>query len=108
MGRNESGAAVSLPTQVADVKKVLGPAREIVEAGNRIVLDQDDQGRSCSYLEHKRTGKKTVIHERNGAFQFDINVPNDTQVEPAKTTVEEVNEPETFQGPGTLMPDLFH
>ena len=63
---------IKLPT---DVSKVLGSARGVPETGNRIVLGRDDQGRSCSYLERKASGQKTVIHERNGAFQLDIRIP---------------------------------
>ena len=39
------------------------------------LLDKDGHGKSCIYLEHKATGKRTVIHERNGTVQFDIQVP---------------------------------
>ena len=62
-GRSEEGAEVTMPIQVADVGKVLGSAREFLDTGNRIALDRDEQGRSCSYLEHKASGHRTVVKE---------------------------------------------
>ena len=75
VGKDESGTKVSLLIQVADVKRVLGSVREMGKAENRIVFDEDQQGRSCSYVEYKPTGQMTVIHERNGIIQFSIQVP---------------------------------
>eukprot|EP00959_Pyramimonas_sp_CCMP1952_P013722 290023-Pyramimonas_sp.AAC.1 len=43
-GKNEHGNAVSMPIQVAEVNKVLGPVREMVNAGNRVVFDKDLNG----------------------------------------------------------------
>ena len=39
-GSNENGKQVSLPIQVADVDKVLGSVREVVNVRNRVVLDR--------------------------------------------------------------------
>ena len=109
VGKDENGTTVSLPIQVADVKKVLGSVREMVKSKNRIVFDEDEQGRSCSYVEYKPTGQKTVIHERNGTFQFSIKVPKGKG-----GGVEEVMEggegvrAEGFPRPGTLQTDLFY
>ena len=105
-GTNENGTPVSLPIQVADVNKVLGSAREMLETGNRIVLDRDEQGRSCSYIEHKSSGQKTAVHEKNGAFQFNIIIPKGKGEE-----VSSVQEREACQGfprQGTLAADLFY
>ena len=55
---------------VADVKKTLASAYQIVQAGNKIVLDND-----YSYIVSKVTGEKTVIEVNNGEFQFDLWVP---------------------------------
>ena len=62
-GTSENGLALSLPIQVADVHKVLGSVREMVKAGNRIVFDEDANGKCCSYLEHKKSGKRTNIYD---------------------------------------------
>ena len=74
-GLNENGKRVGLPIQVADVDKVLGSVREMVNVGNRVVFDKGSDGKCCSYVEHKPTGHKTTIHERNGKFQFDFKTP---------------------------------
>ena len=52
-GTNEVGMPVSLPIQVADVNKVLGSVREMVKAGNKVVFDEDANGKCCSYVEYK-------------------------------------------------------
>ena len=74
-GTNEVGAPVNMPIQVADVNKVLGSVREMVKAGNKVVFDEDVNGKSCSYVEHKKTGRMTIIHDNGGNFQFTIKVP---------------------------------
>ena len=74
-GKNDNGATMTMPVQVAEVNKVLGSVREMVEAGNRVALDRDNEGRPCSYVLHKASGHKTTIHERNGTFQFDLKIP---------------------------------
>ena len=55
-GRTEEGTLVSMPIQVADVGKVLGSVREMVNHGNRVAFDKDPNGPSISYLESKSTG----------------------------------------------------
>jgi len=60
-GRSEDGAEVTMQIQVADVGKVVESAREFLDTGNRSVLDRDEQGRYCSYLEHKASGHRTVV-----------------------------------------------
>ena len=105
-GKNEDGFPVVLPIQIADVNKVLGSAREMVEAGNRVVLDRDSNGRDCSYIEHKSTGRKTTVREVNGAFQFQVVVPRNR--EGSGDDIEAVNASEGFPRPGTLATDLFY
>ena len=61
---------VDISMQVCDLTKPLGSVRAMVKAGNRIVFDEGG-----SYIQHKATGAKTVIEDRNGAFVFDIWVP---------------------------------
>ena len=74
-GRSEEGAEVTMPIQVADVGKVLGSAREFLDTGNRIVLDRDERGEPCSYVQHNASGHRTAVKERRGTFQFEIRVP---------------------------------
>eukprot|EP00959_Pyramimonas_sp_CCMP1952_P461238 9481258-Pyramimonas_sp.AAC.3 len=103
-GRNESGNPVSMPIQVAEVNKVLGSVREMVNAGNRVVFDQNSNGKSISHVEHKATGKRTAIYERNGTFQFNIVVPKGPG-EPASVKTDSA---EGFPRQGTLEADLFY
>ena len=107
-GRSAEGAEVTMPIQVADVGKVLGSAKEFLDTGNRIVLDRDGQGRSCSYLEHKATGHRTVVNEVRGTFQFNIRVPKGTSSESEATGVQEVKNGEGFPRQGTLAEDQFY
>ena len=95
-----------MPIQIADVNKVLGSAREMVESGNRVVLDRDSNGRDCSYIEHKSTGRKTAVKEVNGAFQFQVVVPRNRQA--SRDEIEAVNASEGFPRQGTLVTDLFY
>ena len=93
--------------------EVLGSPREMVDAGNRIALDKDNQGKSCSCLERKATGMRTVIHERNGTFQFDIQVPRGKgggveEVEDVRGKTEDVKRGEGFPRQGTLLTNLFY
>ena len=107
-----------MPIQVADVDKVLGSVREVVNVGNRVVFDKDSNGKCCSYVEHKPTGHKTNIHERNGKFQFDLKIPKGkdlftvneagSSVESRVRDVEVVKTGEGFPRQGTLMANLFH
>ena len=104
--RNENGNPVSMPIQVAEVNKVLGSVREMVNAGNRVVFDQDSNGKSISHVEHKATGKRTAIYERNGTFQFTIVVPKGPGESSSSRT--ELNSAEGFPRQGTLETDLFY
>ena len=97
-----------MPIQVADVGKVLGSVREMVNHGNRVVFDKDPNGRSPSYLECKATGVKTAIQERGGTFQFDIKVPKGKGGGVEEVRSQEVNRNEGFPRQGTLVADLFH
>ena len=103
-GRSEEGAEVTMPIQVADVGKVLGSAREFLDTGNRIVLDRDEAGNPCSYMEHKATGHRTAVKEKRGMFQFEIRVPKGVTSE----GVGEVKESPSFPRQGTLAEDQFY
>ena len=62
---------------VADVKKTLASAYQIVQASNKIILDSDH-----SYIVNKTTGEKTLVNVVNGEFQFDLWVPAPTPNQP--------------------------
>ena len=95
-GRTEEGTLVSMPIQVADVGKVLGSVREMVNHGNRVDLE-------C-----KATGVKTAIHERRGTFQFDIKVPKGKGEGVEGVRSKDATRNEGFTRQGTFMADLFH
>ena len=107
-GRTNEGTLVSMPIQVADVTKVLGSAREMVDAGNRIVLDKDAEGKCISYLECKTTGVRTSIYGCNGTFKFDIKVPKGRGGGVEDVRGQEAARTEGSTRQGTLMADLFH
>jgi hypothetical protein len=52
---------------VAKVSKPLAAAGKVVDAGNRIVLDQ--QG---SYVEHIATGERMHLRKERGVYVFDV------------------------------------
>ena len=107
-GKNDNGATMTMPIQVAEVNKVLGSVREMVEAGNRAVLDRDNEGRPCSYVLHKASGHKTAIHERNGTFQFDLKIPKGVHLSSVEDNAAEGSKPQGFPRPGTLVEEIFH
>ena len=90
----------------------------MVNVGNRVVFDKGSDGKCCSYVEHKASGHKTVIHERNGKFQFDLKIPKGKgvdsvnsvgdSVESRRCDVTVVNTGEGFPRQGTLMANLFY
>jgi hypothetical protein len=61
---------MNLIMNVADVKKTLASAYQIVAAGNKVILDIEH-----SYIVNKATGEKTAINIENGEFNFDLWVP---------------------------------
>ena len=52
---------------VAGVSKPLAAAGRVVEAGNRIVLDQ-----SVSYVKHITTGERMHLRKEKGVYVFDV------------------------------------
>mgnify|MGYP000211335328 CR=1 FL=1 len=63
--------------QVAKVRGLLGSVRRICEAGNRVVFDDEGDG---SYIESKRTGKKTKIDKVKGVYLLRLWVSKERQV----------------------------
>ena len=60
---------MTMPFQVAVVNEVSGSAREVVDVGNRDILDRDDEGRPRGHVLHEAIGHKAAIHERSGFLQ---------------------------------------
>ena len=59
----EEGAQKKMVLQVADVNQALLSVSKAMKAGNRVVFDE-----AGSYIESKRSGERTWMHEKNGMF----------------------------------------
>ena len=57
----------SMVFNVADVGKPLAAAGKVVEAGNRVILDEGG-----SYIENKATGEKMPLRKEKGVYVFDV------------------------------------
>ena len=58
--------------QACDVTKPLFAGRQAAAAGFRTVLDQNEKGENCSFMEHKKTGQRTPLYIENGVYCFDL------------------------------------
>ena len=70
---------------MADVTKTLGSVYRWVEVGNRVVFDEDDQGKCTSHIVNKRSGVETELEERNCACVFDMWVKKPSSVNSVET-----------------------
>ena len=70
---------MNLVMNVADVQKTLASAFQIVNAGNKVILDSE-----YSYIVNKATGEKTDVTVENGEFIFDLWVPSPKDNRPMK------------------------
>ena len=68
-GTAKNGMRMNVISQTANVTKPLAAAREIIKAGNRIVLDED-----TSYIENKTTNKRIPIDRKNDMFVVTLQV----------------------------------
>ena len=59
-----------LTAQIADVKNTLGSVHQMVRAGNCVHFESGN----C-YVQHKQSGHRTPIEEKNGTFEIGIWVP---------------------------------
>ena len=78
-GFSDEWCPMSVNVQIADVKSNLAIGMRIVEAENRIVLDNGG-----SYIENEKTGNKIHIKHENGCFVFDMWVPAKNKEKPAQ------------------------
>ena len=62
-GKATKGVMMNVISQTSDVTKPLASAREIMKAGNRIVLDEDS-----SYIDNKTTNKRIPIDRKSDMF----------------------------------------
>ena len=65
---------MGLTAQVADVKTPLGSVNQMLRAGNKVHFEK-----GICYIENERTGRRTSIKEKAGAFEIGVWVPKVTQ-----------------------------
>ena len=70
-GETENGLKVSMPLQIADVRKVLMSTHRMNETGLKVVLDGHE-----SFFIEKTSGKSTPIRYESGKYFFDIWAPS--------------------------------
>jgi predicted RNA-binding protein len=70
IGHTDEGEGVTMRMTCADVQKVLGSVHRINMGGNRVMLDGDQ-----SYMECRRTGRRTPIKYENGQYILYLWVP---------------------------------
>ena len=78
-GVNDNFQTIGMTAQVADVNTTLASVNKMLQAGNRVHFETGN----C-YIEHVRTGKRTTINERNGAFEIGIGVPEEPKTTHSK------------------------
>ena len=81
-GTTETNDPVRMTVQVAKITKPLASVKKMTQAGNRVVFDGAD-----SYIEHKQSGRRTKIHEREGTYAIDLWVSSESEEEPADLLV---------------------
>ena len=54
------------------VSKALGVVSQMVKNGNRVVFDEDAQGRGISCITHKSIGKRIKLRQENGVCVLDV------------------------------------
>ena len=75
----ETGTKMNVIAQASDVTKPLAAAREIIKAGNRIVLDEEG-----SYIENTLTGENIPIKREHGMFTVTMKIGKDNTREHEK------------------------
>ena len=69
-GMGDQFQLLSMTAQVADVSNTLGSVYRMLKSGNKVHFEP-----GLCYIEHIKTGKRTPIIERNGAFEVGLWVP---------------------------------
>ena len=75
-GVTEENDPIKMTVQVAKITKPLASVKKMTQAGNRVVFDGQN-----SYIEHKASGRKTKIYERDGTYAIDLWVSSDSETE---------------------------
>ena len=67
----EGGQPANMTVQRGKVHRSLAAIRRVVQAGNRVVFDQNESGINTSSILNKKNGKLTPIR-LNGIYEFDM------------------------------------
>ena len=67
LGETEEGFKKNIGAQVCDVNKALLSVKKVVEAGNRVIFDEEG-----SYIEDKASGEKIWMTEKGGMFTIKL------------------------------------
>ena len=70
-GMLEGGQPAKLTVQRGRVHRNLAAIRRMVQSGNRVVFDQNEEGRNTSSIYNKSNGRITPIR-LNGIYEFDM------------------------------------
>ncbi len=98
---NETPAKITV--QVGKITKPLAAVIKMVKNGNRVVFDDDGTGNGTgSYIENKKTGKRIMINEKNGAYVFrmwiKVNKKDEKEIEGKTIQIGQVEEMHPLNG----------
>ena len=68
----DTGVTNQMTAQVTEVKKALLSVAKIVQAGNRVVFDSNN-----NYIENTTSGKRIPIEQKNGSYVMKVWIPRD-------------------------------
>ena len=69
---SEEGVKRGMTAQVCEVNKPLLSVHKVKKAGNRVVFEDDEEGRDASYIENKATGEKMWMKEKGGMYMLKL------------------------------------
>ena len=72
MAVTDTGVMNQMAAQVAEVKKALLSVAKIVQAGNRVVFEDNN-----NFIENTTSGKRIPIEQKNGSYVMKVWIPRD-------------------------------
>ena len=95
-GEDSNGNKIESTWQVADVTKPLAGIKEMVKAKNRVIFDEDENGKCTSHIYNKKTKVTIPINDVNNAYEFDMWVKKTQQMK-SQCDIKAVEISNTFQ-----------
>ena len=71
-GEDVNGEKLEATWQIAGVTKPLGSVMEMVNAGNRVTFDKDENGKNISRIYNKKKAVQIPINLVASAYEFDM------------------------------------